>query len=132
MHRGVPWYAARDAGASYVQRSNLYRPPNWKHAPRVWSRWPRDGWPLATPQRLMQFFADPKPTQRQIMRLYWRWRRIVRNWRIDDARSVRQYDRLSQARRMLRCGDRRRIATRGLSEWMPYPFTAYRLASTHR
>lgn len=50
---------------------------------------------------------------------YHKFRRIVRAWRIADARSSGCRRRIRSARRMLKCNDRPLSAVRGLSEWLP-------------
>ena len=53
---------------------------------------------------------------------YFRYRRMVRNWRLADARKetdpVTRARRISSARGMLRCSDRPLSEVRGVSEWI--------------
>jgi hypothetical protein len=49
---------------------------------------------------------------------FWAFRRIVRSWRIADARAQGNKRRLRQARGMLACSDRYLSAVRGVSEWV--------------
>lgn len=50
---------------------------------------------------------------------YHRFRRIVRGWRIADARASGNKRRIRSARRMLQCNDKALSSVRGLSEWLP-------------
>jgi hypothetical protein len=53
------------------------------------------------------------------MAAYHRYRRLVRAWRIADARAAGSVERLVYARRMLECHDRRLSSVRGVSDWLP-------------
>jgi hypothetical protein len=49
---------------------------------------------------------------------FYAFRRIVRNYRIADARASGSWCRLNRARRMLHCNDPKLSAVRGISEWI--------------
>lgn len=48
------------------------------------------------------------------------YRRLVRSWRLADARSAGDAYRIRSARAMLQCPDQVRARLIGYSEWMPY------------
>lgn len=106
-------HAAR--GVEHYQRQG--KPAGWEKSGRLWGY--GGEWPLQEPMKL------------QLSREgYWEFRRLVRAWRIADARAalVAARDdsarrsavrRLQGARRMLSCNDRRLSEVRGVSEWVP-------------
>jgi len=55
------------------------------------------------------------------MRTFWVLRRIVRNWRLADARTNKQSRRIVSARCMLKCADPNLSAVRGVREWIGQP-----------
>jgi hypothetical protein len=99
-------HAAR--GASHYQRSSENIPSGWVKTGRVWGHC--GDWPVDEPDEMdvtYDFFA--------------RFRRIVRAWRISDARADKtdyRNARISSARRMLRCGKQIPSQVRGVSEWI--------------
>jgi hypothetical protein len=98
----VSKHAAR--GAAHYQRSG--HPPGWDEGTgRLWGRF--GAWPTGDPLR----FDMGGPA-------YWRFRRLVRSWRIAQARSAGVPSRIRYARRMLRCTDPRLSAVRGVSDWL--------------
>lgn len=54
---------------------------------------------------------------------FWTFRRLVRRWRLAEARAIKDRDRrrqaIVQARRSLRCGRRDVSPYRGVSAWLP-------------
>lgn len=117
----VSKHAAR--GLHHYQRNPQNIPPGWRHQStgRMWGKLGK--WPIVEPVR---FDIDQLA--------FWRFRRVVRGWRLADARKPVQLPyalqaasgevewinprRVRAARRMLRCPDPRLSAVRGLSEWM--------------
>lgn len=95
-------HAAR--GVKHYQRQG--RPAGWDSTGRLWGR--AGAWPAETP---MRFDLD--------MPAYHRYRRLVRSWRIADARAAGDPRRIALARRMLACPSPRLSAVRGVSDWVP-------------
>lgn len=98
-------HAAR--GAAHYQRQG--KPSGWEKTGRLWGH--LGEWPVAEPMR----FDVPRAAG-------FRYRRLVRSWRIADARAesdpVTRARRIRSARRMLKCNDRNLSEVRGLSEWI--------------
>lgn len=116
-------HAAR--GVSHYQRQG--KPAGWEKTGRLWG-YSRHGWPTADPM----VFSVSTPA-------YWRFRRLVRSWRIADARAAiaaartpsqgrAARRRLVQARRMLSCGSRRLSEVRGVNEWIPEAVAGFYVA----
>lgn len=111
-------HAAR--GISHYQRSPESIPEGWKRTGRMWGH--RGDWPI---RESMDLTIDNAG--------YHQLRRIVKGWRIGDARramakaqaqwSPKDYrvavGRLKAARRMLQASEKNLSTVRGLSEWMP-------------
>lgn len=95
-------HAAR--GARHYQRQG--HPPGWESTGRLWGYGGQ--WPTEEPLR---YEMD--------MPAYHRYRRLVRSWRLADARSSGNSRRIALARRMLTCADPRLSAVRGVSDWVP-------------
>lgn len=109
-------HAAR--GARHYQRSG--HPEGWSRTGRLWGH--TGDWPVLPP---LKFAIDRQAG--------FRYRRLVRSWRVSDARKdldrARQrqdptlvdlaLSRLVFARRMLRCNDRNLSEVRGVSDWIP-------------
>lgn len=95
-------HAAR--GVQHYQRSG--KPAGWETTGRLWGH--VGDWPAVEPIR-----ADLTREE------YHRFRRLVRSWRVADARAARDWRRLTYARRMLRCNDPALSSVRGVSEWIP-------------
>lgn len=92
-------------GVRHYQRAKASIPPGWQRKTgRVWGH--VGEWPLQPPT---VFDLDRSG--------WWAYRRIVRGWRIADARASGKVDRLRAARVMLG-GDRKHSEVRGLSEWL--------------
>lgn len=98
-------HAAR--GAAHYQRQG--KPAGWEKTGRLWGH--VGGWPADVPLR----FDVPREA-------WFRYRRLVRSWRIADARSesdpATRARRVRSARRMLKASDRHRAEVRGISEWV--------------
>lgn len=98
-------HAAR--GAAHYQRQG--KPAGWEKTGRLWGH--IGSWPVDEPMR----FDVPQAA-------YFRFRRLVRSWRLADARAesdpVTRARRIRSARRMLRCNDRQLSEVRGISEWV--------------
>jgi hypothetical protein len=112
-------HAAR--GVAHYQRQG--KPTGWDKTGRLWGY--TGEWPTHDPMKL--------ELSRQAM---WELRRLIRSWRIADARGALALAsdeksrraaarRLVGARRMLRCGSRGRSEARGVSEWVPEGQMAY-------
>lgn len=106
-------HAAR--GVRHYQRNG--KPSGWEKTGRLWGY--GGEWPTDAPMTLTLDMAA-----------YHRLRRLVRSWRVADARraldaattekarrAARQ--RIAYARRMLACPDRRLSSVRGVSDWIP-------------
>jgi hypothetical protein len=99
-------HAAR--GVKHYQRQGI--PEGWEKSGRLWGysgAWPRSEpttWDIST-------------------RAFWRYRRLVRSWTLASARASGDPRRIAYARRMLKCGDHRRSAVRGVSGWIPEAVT---------
>lgn len=99
-------HAAR--GVKHYQRQGI--PEGWEKSGRLWGysgEWPRSEpttWDIST-------------------RAFWRYRRLVRSWTIANARASGDPRRIAYARRMLKCGEHRRSAVRGVSGWIPEAVT---------
>jgi len=106
-------HAAR--GVAHYQRQG--RPAEWDHTGRLWGY--VGDWPTVEPWTIDAEWAA-----------YWRLRRVVRLWRVSDARKAlraaktpqearQARRRITYARRMLACSDRGLSRVRGVSEWIP-------------
>jgi hypothetical protein len=98
-------HAAR--GAAHYQRQG--KPAGWEKTGRLWGH--TGSWPVTEP---MKFEISQAA--------FFRYRRLVRSWRIADARAeqdpVTRARRVRSARRMLRSNDRTMSEVRGISEWI--------------
>lgn len=99
-------------GVKHYQRSGEAIPAAWRgRTGRMWGH--RGPWPVgASPLR---FALDGKEGDGA----FFAFRRLVRAWRIADARRSGDRRRIVSARGMLRCPDRARSEVRGVSEWIP-------------
>lgn len=95
-------HAAR--GVRHYQRNG--HPKGWDKTGRLWGK--SSGWPLLEPVELTISRED-----------FHRYRRLVRSWRVADARASGDARRVALARRMLACPDPRLSAVRGVSDWVP-------------
>lgn len=92
-------------GLHHYQRSPEGIPKGWRKTGRMWGV--LGEWPTREAIRLELDDAG-----------FYTFRRIVRNYRIADARASGSWRRVSQARRMLNCNEPKRAAVRGISEWI--------------
>lgn len=104
-------YLAKHAGRSetHYQRNPEFVPSGWAKTGRVWGYC--GDWPTDTPCELETSH-----------KAFCAFRRICRGWRRADARTSNvgnRARRISSARRMLKCNDRRKSEVRGVSEWIP-------------
>lgn len=111
IHDAVGWfkYLSKHAsrGLGHYQRSPQNVPKGWKGTTgRMWGR--LGEWPLRPVMDMSLTWEG-----------YHRLRRVVRGWRIADARKAGARSRIKAGRRMLRCHDRNQATVRGFSEWMP-------------
>lgn len=98
-------HAAR--GAAHYQRAIGSMPVGWEKTGRMWGH--------------LGNFPTSEPLGLDLDSSGWfRFRRIVRRWRIAQARSDKKPSarRIRSARRMLRCSDRALSCVRGVSEWI--------------
>ena len=104
-------HAAR--GVKHYQRSG--HPEGWERTGRLWGY--RGKWPVDAPARY--------DMSREA---YWRYRRLVRSWRVSDARmrplspkrgAATRGDVVKHARRMLASSNPKLSAVRGVSDWIP-------------
>lgn len=97
-------HAAR--GVKHYQRQGF--PSGWEKSGRLWGK--SGEWPAVEPMQ----FEMPREA-------YWRYRRLMRSWRIADARNepvaAKRPARIKFARKMLACSDVRLSPVRGVSEW---------------
>lgn len=102
-------------GVNHYQRAG--KPPGWDKTGRLWGH--TGTWPIGEP------VAGSNSREE-----FWRFRRLVRSWRVADARAelLLAVDekgrraarrRVASGRRMLRCNDRVLSQVRGVSEWIP-------------
>lgn len=115
-------HAAR--GVAHYQRQG--KPEGWEKTGRLWGH--MGSWPTHDP---MAFDVSREG--------YWRIRRLIRAWRIADARqalidartpraAAAARRRITAARGMLSCDSRRLSEVRGISEWVPEHLTGVFLA----
>lgn len=115
----VSKHAAR--GVKHYQRSIENVPEPWKlKTGRMWGKWGE--WPVQPPLRVNLEGAEGD-------RGYYAFRRMVRSWRVADARADGNVRRIHLAKSMLACPDRARSSVRGFSEWMPQHVTLALLAN---
>lgn len=101
-------HAAR--GVKHYQRSSENIPEAWRsRTGRVWGK--VGDWPVQARMRfdLQDQYGDGG---------WFAYRRLVRSWRIADARASGDRYRLRQAREMLKESDPARSRIRGISEWV--------------
>lgn len=106
-------HAAR--GVKHYQRSSENIPEGWlKQTGRMWGK--SGDWPCREAVRL-----DLQGTHGDGG--FFAYRRLVRSWRLADARSSCDAFRIRSARSMLACNDRSQSSVRGVSEWVPEAVT---------
>lgn len=97
-------HAAR--GAAHYQRAIGSHPVGWRKTGRMWGH--------------LGDFPTNEPLPLNIENpAYYAFRRIVRCWRIANARCSSSPARIVSARNMLRCNELNRSRVRGVSEWIP-------------
>lgn len=104
-------YLSKHASRSVAHYQRQGMPPGWDKTGRLWGH--RGDWPIVA-----------EPMRFTLSREGWfRYRRLVRSWRLADARTARdpktRARRISSARRMLAAPSRERAEVRGTSEWIP-------------
>lgn len=111
-------YLAKHAsrGAAHYQRASSTIPQGWQKTGRMWG--------------YLGDFPTQEPLGLELDRQGWfQFRRIVRAWRLANARISlgREFleqrikrRRIESARHMLRCGNRSLSEVRGVSEWIPF------------
>lgn len=109
----VLMYLAKHAarGVAHYQRQIANMPEDWRYrSGRVW------GHDRGLPLREQEDVETDYPT-------FHRFRRLVRRWRLAEARGINDHDRrraaIVQARRSLRCSRRDVSPYRGVSAWVP-------------
>jgi len=106
-------------GVKHYQRQN--KPAGWERTGRLWGH--GGTWPLEAPIEATTSLD-----------VYYRFRRLVRSWRVADARAqlvrartLPEMDaarrRIGHARRMLKCSESGLSRYRGVSEWIPESLT---------
>ncbi|KPB98071.1 putative replication protein [Pseudomonas amygdali pv. lachrymans] len=96
-------------GVKHYQRSSANLPPAWqKKTGRMWGHW--GDWPVRESIRL-ELEMDG----------FHALRRLVRSWRLADARASGDRYRIRSARSMLTSNSPEQSAVRGISEWIPEP-----------
>lgn len=114
IHGALGWleYLSKHAsrGVHHYQRQGS--PPGWEKTGRLWGY--TGTWPLGEPVEA--------PISREE---FWRFRRLVRSWRVAQARlAVQKYGQsrrklIGRARRMLKHPDPELSPVRAVSEWIP-------------
>ena len=115
----VSKHAAR--GVKHYQRSADNVPEAWKlRTGRMWGK--VGDWPVRERIRLnlQDQYGDGG---------WFAYRRLVRSWRLADARGAGDRRRTQLARQMLACPEERLSRVRGVSEWMPEEITLAMLAN---
>ncbi len=109
----VLMYLAKHAarGVAHYQRQLSNMPEDWQYrSGRVW------GHDRGLPLREQQDYETDYPT-------FWRYRRLVRRWRVSEAQAIVDPERrraaVVQARRCLRCSRPDISPYRGISAWLP-------------
>lgn len=123
----VSKHAAR--GVKHYQRDSANIPIGWKKTGRVWGY--GGSWDLreALQVNLQARYPGERPGGECGDGGYYAFRRLVRSWRIADARLSGNVYRLKTARQMLRCHEKALSSVRGVSEWIPEPLAVAFIAS---
>ena len=95
-------------GVKHYQRAG--HPEGWDSTGRLWGH--GGEWPSEAPGRYSMS-----------REAFWRYRRLVRAWRVSNARLSGNVARISYARKMLACPQRKLSAVRGVSDWVPESVT---------
>lgn len=108
---GWAQYEAKHAarGVNHYQRCKENIPPAWLgKTGRVWGK--GGDWP--TQSSMVMATSGP---------VFWRFRRLVRSWRISSARASGNARRIAYARQCLKCTNPKLSAVRGTTDWIPLP-----------
>lgn len=115
----VSKHAAR--GVRHYQRSPENVPEAWKmKTGRMWGKW--GDWPVREKIRLL--LQDQHGDGG-----WFAWRRLVRGWRVADARAKGDVRRVRMAKRMWHCNEQPLSRVRGVREWIPQDVTLAMLAN---
>ena len=100
-------YLAKHAsrGLSHYQRSNENIPAGWVKTGRMWGK--LGDWPESIPKK---FTLSEEA--------FFKYRRLVRSWRLANCRAANDRRRVLQARKMLQHSDSELSRLRGVSEWI--------------
>lgn len=104
-----------DRGKNHYQRSAANIPEGWQKTGRMWGR--LGDWPVDE--------ASPFDSEKAGA---FRLRRMLRSWRIANARADGSPRRIRSARRMLQANTREAAEVRGVSDWIPRSVTMRMLA----
>ncbi len=94
-------YLSKHASRGVRHYQRMGHPQGWEKTGRLWGH--TGQWPSDAPMR----FDMPRSA-------YWRYRRLVRSWRVADARKSGDLARVVYARRMLASSDPKLSAVRGV------------------
>lgn len=111
--RGWAEYEAKHAarGCNHYQRSKDNIPTKWLNKTgRVWGK--GGDWPTQAPMS----FETSGP-------VFHRFRRLIRSWRIAEARESGKPRRITYARKSLKCNNAKLSAVRGTNDWIPHTTT---------
>lgn len=106
IESSVGWlkYLAKHGSRSANHYQRTSKPKEWNSSGRVWGKGGK--WPT----RLTEHNEGDN---------FHRFRRIIKNWRVSNARDAKNAKRITQARRCLKNNERGLSAVRGMSEWIP-------------
>jgi len=118
FHDVMGWfqYVAKHAsrGVKHYQRNPENVPEAWQtKTGRMWGKC--GSWPIQPPVRV--YLQDDRNGGDRASYVY---RRIVRAWRLAQARAAGDWRRVRLARKMLSSGNLALCKVRGASEWLPY------------
>lgn len=104
-------YLSKHAARGVAHYQRVGKPEGWETTGRLWGH--IGDWPTADPIEVNLTRGE-----------FFRFRRLVRSWRVADARASfsagsSSSRRIRSARRMLASNDRRLSEVRGVSEWIP-------------
>lgn len=111
-------YLSKHAARGVAHYQRMGHPEGWESTGRLWGK--SGDWPSAPPMRFDMS-----------ARTYHRYRRLIRSWRIAQARTAGNARRISSARRMLSCSDPRLSPVRGVSEWASEPVVLTLIGMLH-
>lgn len=109
IYDAVGWFQYQSKHASrgmfHYQRSQENIPEQWKKTGRMWGK--TGDWPIIEPEKIL---VNDK--------VFFAFRRLVRSWRIADAKQSQNLKRISSAKKMLKHNDKDKSKLRGVSEWI--------------